>query len=189
MTGGERVRGSAAATVRTVGRARREARRGLFVTWLPIAGTLFWLGAWAAATSTAAQTATETPVAVDRAQLTVETESGRHTYSVEVARTPAQQARGLMFRDSMPADGGMLFIFEPERVVSMWMKNTFLSLDMLFVDSAGRILHIAERTEPMSRARITAGQPVRAVVELNAGTARAIGARPGDRITSPALLR
>ncbi len=108
-------------------------------------------------------------------------------YNVEIARTAAQMRRGLMFRDSMPENQGMLFIYQPDRVATMWMKNTILSLDMLFIDSKGLIVNIAENTTPFSLARISSGEPVRAVVELNAGQVEKHGIQIGDRVNHTAF--
>ena len=123
----------------------------------------------------------------DRSTVTIETASGGHEFKVELALTPSQQAQGLMFRRRMAPDAGMLFVYRAEEVVTMWMKNTFIPLDMLFIDSSGRIVRIAERTVPQSEAVISSGGPVLAVLELNAGTASRLKIRPGDRIKSPAL--
>lgn len=115
--------------------------------------------------------------------LTITTASGQHRFEVEVARTDAEQARGLMGRRYLPADRGMIFDYPEVRPTSMWMENTYISLDMLFIGADGRIIRIAERTEPLSRRFIPSGGPVRAVVELNAGTAARIGATVGDSIS------
>jgi uncharacterized protein len=109
----------------------------------------------------------------------------RHTFMVEVMRSDANRARGLMFRASMPQDEGMLFDFEQDQMVSMWMKNTYLSLDMVFIFADGRIHRIESRTEPESERVISSGVPVRAVLELNANVASRLGLRPGDRIEHP----
>lgn len=106
-------------------------------------------------------------------------------YQIEIARTPAQMQRGLMFRDSMPEEQGMLFIYQPERPAVMWMKNTILSLDMLFIDSNGYIINIAENTKPFSTEPIRSGSDVRAVLELNAGQASKHQFGVGDKITHP----
>lgn len=111
--------------------------------------------------------------------------SGRHAFRVEVMRTDADRARGLMYRRSMPADQGMLFDFEQPQPVNMWMKNTYLPLDMLFIRSDGSIARIAADTEPLSTRMIPANEPVLAVLELNAGTAARLGIRAGDRIEHP----
>jgi len=104
-------------------------------------------------------------------------------YQIEVARTPSQMQRGLMFRDSMPEKQGMLFIYEPERPAVMWMKNTILSLDMFFIDSNGYIINIAENTKPFSTDPIRSGGDVRAVLELNAGQASKHQFVVGDKVT------
>lgn len=114
--------------------------------------------------------------------LTINTATGQHRFEVEIARTDAQHSRGLMGRRYLPADRGMIFDYPEARPVSMWMDNTYISLDMLFVDADGKVVRIAERTEPLSRRFIPSGGPVRAVVELNGGTAARIGAKVGDTI-------
>lgn len=121
--------------------------------------------------------------------LTIITSSGQHHFEVEVARTDEEQARGLMERRYLPENRGMIFDYANAQPVSMWMHNTYISLDMLFIDNEGRVIRIAERTEPMSRKFIPSGGPVRAVVELNAGTASRIGAKVGDKIRIPFIER
>jgi len=114
--------------------------------------------------------------------LTIVTADSRKTFEVEVMRTPDQQARGLMFRRTLDADKGMLFDFGIDRPVAMWMKNTYLPLDMVFIEADGTVHRIEERTEPLSERVISSDGKVRAVLELNAGTARQIGLKPGDHI-------
>jgi uncharacterized membrane protein (UPF0127 family) len=106
----------------------------------------------------------------------------RQAFQVEVARNDADRAQGLMFRRSMPADHGMLFDFARIQPVSMWMQNTYLSLDMLFIRPDGSIARVAPNTEPLSTRTIPSGEPVLAVLELNAGTAAKLGIKPGDRV-------
>lgn len=106
----------------------------------------------------------------------------RHEFQVELALTPAERSRGLMYRRSMPADHGMLFDFEREEMVSMWMRNTYISLDMLFIRTDGSIARIAQHTEPLSERTISSGEPVRFVLELNAGTSEQLGISAGDRV-------
>jgi uncharacterized protein len=106
----------------------------------------------------------------------------RHGFMVEVMRTEGDRARGLMHRRSLPQDQGMLFDFERDQNVSMWMKNTYISLDMVFILADGRIHRIEQRTEPESERAIAAGVPVRAVLELNAGVAARLNLKPGDHI-------
>ncbi len=117
--------------------------------------------------------------------LTLVTSSGRHEFRVEVARNDADRARGLMHRRTLPADRGMLFDFERVGPVSMWMENTFISLDMIFIRADGTVARVAENTEPLSQRIIPSGEPVLAVLEVIAGTSKRIGLRAGDRVEHP----
>jgi uncharacterized membrane protein (UPF0127 family) len=118
-------------------------------------------------------------------ELTIVSATGPHRFTVEVAETSAQMEQGLMFRRSMPPDAGMLFDYKAPTVATMWMRNTFIPLDMLFVDAQGRIVNIRERAVPQSLDVIAAAAPVRAVIELNGGTAARLGIAPGDRVEHP----
>lgn len=106
----------------------------------------------------------------------------RHAFQVEVMRTPDQRAKGLMFRNYMPADRGMLFDFAASEPVAMWMQNTYISLDMLFIRADGTIARIAERTEPLSTRTIPSGEPVLSVLEINGGVSKQLGIKPGDKV-------
>lgn len=106
----------------------------------------------------------------------------RHAFTVEMALTPEQQTVGLMFRPEVRPDEGMLFDWGQPRESAMWMRNTIAPLDMLFIAADGRIHRIAERTVPRSLATIESRGPVRAVLELAAGTAERLNLRPGDRV-------
>jgi len=108
-----------------------------------------------------------------------------HVFAVEMAYTPAEQAKGLMDRRELPEGQGMLFDFHHEQLTSFWMKNTYIPLDMIFIRGDGRILRIAENTVPLSEALIPSGGPVRAVLEVNGGTAKKLGIAPGDRVAHP----
>jgi hypothetical protein len=121
------------------------------------------------------------------ASLVIETSSGPKSISVEIADTPAKQAFGLKFRRSMPPDHGMLFLFGGEREVQMWMQDTFISLDMLFISAEGRVMRIAENAEPFSEDIISSQGPASAVLELNAGAARRLGVKVGDLVRHPAF--
>jgi len=122
--------------------------------------------------------------------LTIIQQNGqKQSFQVEVARTEADRAQGLMFRRSMPADRGMLFDFGRVEPVAMWMQNTYLSLDMLFIRPDGTIARIAANTEPLSTRTIPSGEPVLAVLELNAGTAARLGIKAGDSIEHPLFRR
>jgi uncharacterized membrane protein (UPF0127 family) len=121
--------------------------------------------------------------------LAIVTASGRHAFQVEVMRTPDQRAKGLMHRQHLPADRGMLFDFGRVEPVAMWMQNTYIPLDMFFIAADGRIVRITERTEPLSTRTLPSGEPVLSVLELNGGAAEAIGAKVGDRIEHPLFRR
>jgi len=120
--------------------------------------------------------------AKDVQPLEIVSKSGVHTFTVEMALTPEEQAKGLMFRRELPEGEGMLFDFHHEQPASFWMKNTYVSLDMIFIRGDGTILKIAENTVPLSEALVQSGGPVRAVLEVVAGTARKLGIVPGDRV-------
>ena len=117
-----------------------------------------------------------------RTSVAIETQSGLYRFTVELAQTPSQLARGLMGRRSLAADAGMLFIYPRSRRATMWMKDTLLPLDMLFVRSDGVVDSVVERTTPMSLASIRAQGPVQAVVEVNAGTVKRLQIKAGDRV-------
>jgi uncharacterized membrane protein (UPF0127 family) len=110
-----------------------------------------------------------------------------HTFDVELAVTPQQQTQGLMYRPSLAPAAGMLFIYRPVRRVSMWMRNTAIPLDMLFIAEDGEIVRIAERSVPFSLTTISSGMPVRGVLEINGGTAARLGIELGDRVIYPAF--
>ena len=117
--------------------------------------------------------------------VTIVTAKGRYSFKVEVAETPGQLEQGLMFRRELAPDAGMLFDFKQPTMATMWMRNTLIPLDMLFVDAQGRIVNIHERAVPQSDAIIAAAAPVRVVIELNGGTAERLGIKPGDRVLFP----
>ena len=118
-------------------------------------------------------------------ELTIETAAGPKKFSIELALSEAQMEQGLMFRRSMPADAGMLFDFKQPTPVSMWMKNTIIPLDMLFLDPSGKIIDIHERAVPYSTDIIAGRVPARYVIELNGGTVERLGIKIGDQVTSP----
>ena len=119
------------------------------------------------------------------APLTIETKVGAHKFTVEVSTTRKQLAQGLMFRRKMAADAGMVFAYKHTGQISMWMKNTLIPLDMLFIDSAGKITKIVARTTPMSQEIIASDGPVRAVLELNSGMTSRLSIKTGDWIKLP----
>jgi hypothetical protein len=117
--------------------------------------------------------------------LEIASTNGVHAFTIEIADNDAARAKGLMFRKTLPEGTGMLFDFQSEQEVSFWMKNTYISLDMIFIRGDGRILRIAENTDPLSTSLIASGGPVLAVLEVIAGTARKYGIAPGDRVAFP----
>ena len=122
-------------------------------------------------------------VVFERSTLSIQTAVGTTLeFDVEIAGTAAQKSRGLMFRREMADDAGMLFPYRRNQVVTMWMANTYLSLDMLFIEADGRIARIEENTIPVSREVISSRTRVRGVLELKAGTARKLGIAVGDRV-------
>jgi uncharacterized protein len=121
--------------------------------------------------------------AAGEARIEIISKTGVHAFAVELAANDSERSRGLMFRKQLPDGRGMLFDFEHDQPVAFWMHNTYISLDMIFITGDGRILRIAERTEPLSDRLIPSGGPVRAVLEVIAGTARKDGLAPGDRVT------
>jgi len=122
------------------------------------------------------------PALAVAAEVMVVTAKGRFLFTVEVAETAAQRRQGLQHRKSLAAGAGMLFDYRRVQPVAMWMKNTLIALDMLFIDDAGRVVNVARDTEPLSLATIPSAAPVRAVLEINAGSARRLGIRPGDQV-------
>ena len=117
--------------------------------------------------------------------LEIATKSGVRVFSVEMATTEEEKQTGLMYRKELADGKGMLFDFSPEQQISMWMKNTYISLDMIFIRADGRILRIAENTEPHSTKIISSGGLARGVLEVVAGTAQKYGIQPGDRVAHP----
>src|SRR5262245_36434023 len=111
--------------------------------------------------------------------------SGVHVFIVELAANDADRAQGLMFRKELAEGRGMLFDFQREQDVSMWMRNTLIPLDMIFINGDGRIRRIAENTEPLSERTIPSGGPVRGVLEVIGGTAKKLGIVAGDRVAHP----
>jgi hypothetical protein len=123
--------------------------------------------------------------AAEMQPLEIVTKSGVHVFTVEMANTEQERATGLMYRKELPEGRGMLFDFSPAQPVSMWMKNTFIPLDMIFIRSDGRILRIAENTEPHSEKVISSGGLAKGVLEVIGGTARKYGIQAGDQVAHP----
>ncbi len=142
--------------------------------WL-VAAALMTLGAFSCL---GAQAASIQP-------LEIATKSGVKVFSVEMATTEEEKTTGLMYRKELADGKGMLFDFSPEQQVSMWMKNTYIPLDMIFIRADGRILRIAENTEPLSTKIIPSGGLAKGVLEVIGGTAQKYGIAPGDRVAHP----
>lgn len=142
--------------------------------WMPLLAVLA-LCAWA---GSGARAASVQP-------LEIVTKNGVHVFSVEMATTEEERQTGLMYRKELPDGKGMLFDFSPEQQISMWMKNTYIPLDMIFIRADGRILRIAENTEPHSTKIISSGGLAKGVLEVIAGTAQKYGIAPGDRVAHP----
>ena len=117
--------------------------------------------------------------------LTIESANGVHAFTVEIADEPEEITTGLMNRESMDPDAGMLFDFGQPREAAMWMKNTLIPLDMLFMDPQGKVIAIARETVPGSLRTVSPGVPVKSVLELNGGRAEELGIQPGDEVIHP----
>lgn len=122
-------------------------------------------------------------------ELVIHSDTGSHTFSVEIMRTPQERSKGLMHRKSLDADAGMLFDFGASTPVSMWMKNTYIPLDMIFISEAGIIRSIAENTTPLSTEIISSNARVKYVLEVIAGTSANLQIKPGDKITLPISIK
>lgn len=144
----------------------------------------------AAAAALSALVAAVEPAAAqqaERSELTVHTAAGPRTFQVEIAETPDERATGLMYRRHLEPEHGMLFDFESDRPVAMWMRNTYIPLDMLFIDSDRRVKNIARRTTPLSERTVESAGTVRYVLEINGGLAETLGIAPGDVVSGPAI--
>jgi uncharacterized membrane protein (UPF0127 family) len=127
---------------------------------------------------------------LSKAPLSIRTADGiEHRFTVELASTEPEREQGLMFRTTLAPDAGMLFDFKEVEPVVMWMKDTNLPLDMLFIAKDGRIIRIAERTVPFSLTMISSGGAVLGVLELNGGTAARLKIKPGDLVIHPIFER
>ena len=112
---------------------------------------------------------------------------GQAHFNVEIADDPVEQAKGLMFREKLPASSGMLFIYDKPRHASFWMKNTLIPLDMLFLDYKGRVLKIKHNARPRDLTPIDGGADVSLVLEINAGLAKAMGITVGSALRHPSI--
>ena len=134
-------------------------------------------------TNSSASAIERSPAGLEQVPLTITTASGKaHRFTVEVARTPEQQAQGLMNRESLGPDRGMIFPYEPPVAASFWMKNTLIPLDMIFIRADGIIARIEANTVPLSLDPVAAGEPVAAVLELAGGRSAELGIAPGAKV-------
>ena len=125
------------------------------------------------------------PAGLDQVPLTITSSNGEHRFTVEVARTPEEQAQGLMNRNAVPPDRGMIFPYDPPAQVSFWMKNTLVPLDMIFIGADGKVGRIAANTTPMSLDPVASIDPVSAVLEIAGGRAAELGIKQGDKVSWP----
>lgn len=139
---------------------------------------MFALGLFAQSSGFAAGTGT----------LVLKTDSGDHSFNIEVATTDRERALGLMFRRSLPENAGMLFLYDRAQPAAMWMKNTLIPLDMVFISADGKVHRIEQSAEPFSTSLIPSEGPVVGVLELNGGEAAKIGLKRGDKVLYPGLV-
>ena len=121
--------------------------------------------------------------------IVISTVSGEHKFQIELAQTSNQRRQGLQFRRRLSLNTGMLFVFDFIEPIKMWMKNTFISLDMLFLSSDGRIIKIANKTDPLSLNAISSIEPVKGVLEIKAGSVKRLGIKEGDRVYHSAFQK
>jgi uncharacterized membrane protein (UPF0127 family) len=122
---------------------------------------------------------------LDQMALTIQSGGKRHRFTVEVARSIEQQQTGMMNRNSLAPDRGMLFPYDPPQPVSFWMKNTLIPLDLLFIAPGGKILRIEENAVPYSLDQIPSGGPIEAVLELAGGRSAELKLKAGDQVDWP----
>jgi len=118
---------------------------------------------------------------LEQVPLTIHSASGDHRFTVDIARTPAQQEHGLMFVRSLPPNRGMIFPYDPPQQVAFWMKNTLIPLDIIFIDARGRIIRIAD-AKPLDETPLPSGEPAAAVLEIRGGRSAELGVKAGDKV-------
>jgi uncharacterized membrane protein (UPF0127 family) len=137
------------------------------------------------ATATSEAPLERSPAGLEQIPLTLNSSTGKHRFTVEVAQTPEQQEQGLMFRQSLAANQGMIFPRDPPGDATFWMKNTLIPLDIVFIRPNGTIARIAENAVPMSLDPIPSLEPVSAILEIPGGRSAELGLKPGDKVTWP----
>ena len=123
----------------------------------------------------------------DESRLTIRSDTGEHHFTVEVVDTPESRAHGLMYRQELAENAGMLFDFKEERPVSFWMRNTFIPLDMLFIEADGTVLNIHANARPHDTTGIPSAGPVQFVLEIPGNRAFELGIEPGDQVSHPRI--
>jgi uncharacterized protein len=144
---------------------------------------------WSLTTNLARERQKETAVQSRLERFEIATSGGKQVFQVEVMRTPEEKAKGLMFRQFLPDDRGMLFDFEREQPVSMWMRNTYIPLDMLFIRADGTVHHVHARAQPLDETPIPSNGNVRFVLEINGGAAAKLGLKAGDKVSHPLIAK
>lgn len=161
-------------------RPRTDASRGMSAATL--SGAARWAAPLLVALILLAGLLVEPADAMRRSKLTLQTAQGAHVIDIEIVTTPAEQQMGLMFRRSVPEKTGMLFVYAGPQEITMWMKDTYVSLDMVFINASGTVHRIEAHTEPFSQTTIPSKGDVVAVLEMVAGSAEKLGLKPGDRV-------
>ncbi len=123
----------------------------------------------------------------DEGRLTIESRNGQHNFAVEIVDTPETRARGLMYREELAPDAGMLFDFRESRPVSFWMRNTLIPLDMIFITEEGLIANVHAQARPHDPTSIPSDGPVMFVLEIPGGRAAELGIAAGDRVMHPRI--
>ena len=159
------------------------SRHSIFAVALSLSACTIPANGGSQVTGCAAGTAAgQSTAGLEQVTLCVTSAAKTHSFTVEVARTTTEQAKGLMFRTELADTAGMIFPFAEPRVASFWMKNTVIPLDIIFIRSNGTIESIAENTIPYSTAPVAAGEPVTAVLELRGGLTAELGISAGDKV-------
>jgi uncharacterized protein len=154
----------------------------VFSVCRPLLHPLHWFAVLSLLAAAAAALAS---ISFEESLVTIAAADDRFEFRVEMAVNPTQRSQGLMFREDLDEDRGMLFDFGQPQRATMWMRNTYVPLDMLFIDEHGRITQIAADAQPLSDAVIASREQVRAVLELRGGVSAKLGIKPGDRVIHP----
>jgi uncharacterized protein len=165
---------------------KNRSRRGKWVVGTVVVAML-GVAAISVTTNLARERKKETVMQDRLEKLDIVSPAGTNTFQVEVMKTNEERAKGLMFRQFMPAERGMLFDFGREEPITMWMRNTYISLDMVFIKADGKIHRIHERAQPLDETTISSGGNVRYVLEINGGRSEKLGLKAGDTVKHPLI--